>query len=286
MENKGDTKRVMDFQKIVTQIDALPPLSDVAQEMREIYAQTQDEINITQLARAIASDAALSANVLKAVNAPYYGFSKKITSVLQAITLFGTQMIYAIVMKFAMEKALVANLRPYGISASQLNEISHLQSRLVMQWYSTIELNVAQDIASLALMMESGKLVVAKEVVKSGTIKTFLTALEASPSVLEHELAVFQSSSYYIAGLLFDHWNFEPLYGSVLKGLDFEVKCEHPQYDTYIKVLDVVRHAVNIRESLSTNSIKEACEVLEDYKMPTEHFVDVAKSMKKYVKES
>lgn len=275
---------MIEFQTVVKQVESLPPLSDSAQKIRKIFNVEDEDINIIELVRAIEADASLSANILKMVNAPFYGFSKQITSISHAVTLFGTRMVYGMVMRFAVEKAVIANLRPYGINAMQLNKISHLQSRLVMQWYSKIDINLAQDIASLALMMESGKLVVAKEVAKAGEIKTFLDTLNKSATELEHELATFSSSSYFIAGLLFEHWNFDPLYSAALKGLDFEISFDHPYFQNYIEVLDIARHAVNIRECLTPNSIETACEVVEEYGMDRDKFVDVAHKIQRHIK--
>lgn len=284
MEDSRDVKIQIDFKSIVATVDALPPLSDAAQQIQKIYANGDDEIDILSLTRAIESDASLSANILKMVNAPFYGFSKQISSVSQAVTLFGTQMVYAIVMKYAISQVVVANLRPYGISASRLNVISHLQSRLAKQWYAHVNLQQSADLASIALVMESGKLVVAKEIVSQGKIKEFQKGLAESKTILEHEYATFQSSSYYVAGLLFERWNLDPLYAATLKGIDFDYDYDHPYYLNYVEALDIIRTAINTKEVLTSSAIKSACELVEESNMVVEDFLHVVKQIKNSLK--
>lgn len=284
MEDSRDVTMQIDFNSIVSTVDALPPLSDAAQQIQRIYADSEEDIDILSLTRAIEADASLSANILKMVNAPFYGFSKQITSVSQAVTLFGTQMIYAIVMKYAISQVVVANLRPYGISASRLNVISHLQSRLAKQWYAHVNLQQSADLASIALVMESGKLVVSKEIVSQGQIKEFQKGLVKSNTILEHEYATFKSSSYYVAGLLFEHWNLDPLYAATLKGIDFDYDYDHPYYLNYVEALDIIRTAINIKEVLTSSSITAACTIVEESNMVVEDFLHVIKQIKKSLK--
>ena len=271
---------MLDFKSIVDDIESLPPLSDTAKRLQEIFSGDEEEISIITLVRAIESDAALTANILKILNSPIYGFSRQISSVSQAVTLLGTRMVYGIVMKFVVEQTIIANIRPYGVTAARLNNVSHLQSRFVSQWFSKIDLKLAQDLAPLALIMESGKLVVSKEIVKNGMIKQFHEALERSPSELEHEMATFGSTSYFVSGLLFEHWNLDPFYVAVLKGLDFEYEFDHPDFKRSIEVLDIVRTAVNIHNVLNKEAVKKAALLVKNAGMDVEHFVHTVKQIR------
>lgn len=153
----------MNYKDIVSEIDSLPPLSDTTMFIQQLYSHGAQNVNIIKLVRIIESDALLAANILKMINAPLYGFSKKIASVSQAVTLFGTEMVYGLVINYAMNQHLKADLKPYGLLNSQFNNICQMQSALMMQWYAKIDLRHAQFLASLALMMESGKLIFAKK---------------------------------------------------------------------------------------------------------------------------
>lgn len=101
----------MHFDAIVEGISELPPLSDTAKIITRLYEDGAENVNISNLVRAIESDGSLTVNILKMINAPYYGFSRKIASVSQAVTLLGTKVVYGLVLKFCIESLLVANLR-------------------------------------------------------------------------------------------------------------------------------------------------------------------------------
>jgi len=269
----------MDFKAIVADINELPPLSDIARVVHSLYEDGAENVNILKLVKAIESDAVLSANILHMINAPYYGFSRKIASVSQAVTLFGTNLIYGLVLNYAIHSTVKANVRPYGLSNDRFNAICHMQSALMSQWYSKIDLHHAQYLTPLALIMESGKLVVSREVVKAGKIKEFAEGIKNAETTTSYEHEVFGSSSYYVSGLLFEHWNMEPLYVDILKGLDYE----HPsasQVDTYITSLDVVRTAVNVKEVFTDSSIQKAAEMVEEMGLWVDDFIKVAKRIK------
>jgi len=272
----------MDFKAIVLDINELPPLSDIARIVNKLYEEGSCNVNILQLVKAIESDAALSANILHMINAPYYGFSKKIASISQAVTLFGTDLIYGLVQNYAIRLNIKANMRPYGLTNEKFNEICHLQSALMTQWYSKIDLRHAQFLASLALIMETGKLVVAREVVKDGKIKEFTQGIKECEDITLYEHSLFASSSYYISGLLFEHWNMEPLYVDILKGLDYEhEKSNSQQMNAYINSLDVVRTAVNVKEIFTKESLTKSVELLEDMNFRVDDFLLVVKRVKK-----
>ena len=265
----------MDFKSIVNRIESLPPLSNTALLVQELYKNGAQNVNIIKLVRAIESDALLAANILKMINSPLYGFSKKIASVSQAVTLFGTQIIFGLVVRYSIESAVVANLRAYGVSNRVFNDVCHMQSSLMSQWYSKVDLRHSQFLTPLALIMESGKLVIAKEVTSSGTIKAFSQGLKKYDNISHFENSFFGTSSYYVSGLLFEHWNLEPLYVDMLKGLDFEHEASS-KMGIYVDTLDIVRTAVNVKNILTDESIAEASDIVADIGLDSEYFESVA----------
>jgi len=250
----------MTFEKIVSDIDSLPPLSNAAYIVQSMYLSGIDNINILRLVKVIESDAMLAANILKMINAPYYGFSNKIASVSQAVSLFGTKRIYGLIMHYAMQESLKADTSIYGFEESQFNDLCHLQSALLMQWYSHVELRDAQFLSSLALIMESGKLVVAKEVVASDYCGEFRKGYNECESIQEYEKALIGVTSYDISALLFKHWNLEPLYIDILEALDNEEKYAKldVKVQNYVHEIDVIRTAINAKDILSDSAIDKA----------------------------
>jgi HD-like signal output (HDOD) protein len=275
---------MVDLKSIISSVNELPPLSDINHLIHRLYSHGAENVDVLELVKVIESDAILTANILRMINAPYYGFSKKISSVSQAVTLFGTELICSFILQFSITTTVRANMGPYGVSNKQFNDIAHMQSALMSQWYSKIDLHHALLLSSLALIMESGKLVVAREVVRSGYTREFLEGLQKVDDTTLYEYKLFGSSSYFISGLLFEHWNLDSLYVDILKGLDFE-HISTPQIDDYIASLDVVRTAVNVKNIFTKESLAEATALVEDMGFMVDDFLKVARRIKeKYEK--
>jgi HD-like signal output (HDOD) protein len=270
----------MTFDSLVNGIESLPPLSDSSILINNLYSEGAENVDIIKLVKIIESDALLAANILKMINAPIYGFSKKIASVSQAVSLFGTQIVYGLVINYAMSEQIVANTKAYGVTTSKFNDICHLQSTLMTRWYSKIDLRHSQFLAPLALIMETGKLILAKEIADSSYTDDFKNGLEKCEYIEEYEYEFVGTTSYFLSGLLFEHWNLEPLYVTMLKALDFTDDTLGSKMLYYIKTLDVVRTAVNMKEVLTDESIEKASLIVEEMNLDVEHFTNVAKRIK------
>ncbi len=271
----------MTYESLVKSIESLPPLSNTTFLIQELYANGAGNIDIIKLVKIIESDALLAANVLKMINAPIYGFSKQIASVSQAVTLFGTQEIFGLVLHYAIHEKIKANTRIYGVSATTFNDICHLQSALLMQWYSKIDPRQAQFLTSLALIMESGKLVLAQEITKSNYVKEFKKGYEACKNTSEYEDSLLGTTSYYISGLLFEHWNLEPIYVDVLKYIDYEKDDISPKVISYLDTLNVIKTAVNTKDILTKKSVLLACREVNDMGLNADYFAEVALRVKR-----
>jgi len=277
---------MMTFEDIVNHIESLPPLSQNTLKIRDLYKDGAENVNIIKLIRFIESDATLVANVLKFVNAPKYGFAKKISSVSQAVTLLGTELIYGIVVDKAIEEHIDVNMSAYGITNIQFNDMCHLQSSMVMQWYSLINLRDAQFLASLALIMELGKLIIAKEVAQSSYSTTFRRGLAEVTNIEEYEYDLFETTSYYISALLFEHWNIDTRFVDILKIMDFEMEEEDEKMEHYRDILDVARTAINVKGILTKKSIDVAAAKVKKIGLSESTFLHVANRMKHMYEQS
>jgi len=271
----------MDFQSLVDTIESLPPLSNAAILIQKLYENGASEVNITKLVKLIESDAVLTANILKMINSPLYGFTKQIASVSQAVTLFGTEMIQGLVLHYAINERMKANTEMFGVSPAIFNDVCQLQSSLVMQWYSKIDIRQAQFLTPLALIMESGKLVMAKDVMKNNFAQKFKEGYLSSKNTVEFEDSVYKTSSYFVSGILFEHWNLEPLYVEILKAIDYEPEYATDKIESYTDTLAVIKIAVNPKEILTKESVLRAARLVKDLGFDEESFINIALRIKK-----
>ena len=305
----------MTFESIIKNIDDMPPLSDIARVMQSLYSFGADNVDIKKLVRMIESDVMLTANILKMINSPYYGFKNKISSVFQAVTLFGVQKIYGLVLHFAMSNHLKADTAIYGFNNAQFNEMCILQSSLMMQWYAKVDLRDTHILTSLALIMESGKIIVSKELHASDYLETYREGFLACTNIQDFEKEFLGTTSYYLSAVLFEHWNLEPVYAEVLKELDpdeedkaakemdkatkeyvnaiLDPKNKNKKVEEganavvkqYAAAIDVIRTAINLKEVLTEESIKKACVKVNEMGLDGERFETVALRIKKKYEE-
>ena len=261
------------LERIIKNIDSLPPLSDIANLVHELYSS--DDEDILKLVKIIESDALLTANILKMINSPLYSFSRQINSITKAVVFLGTQTIYNLIINFAMKQNLKADPQIYGFDSAQFNDMCQLQSSLVMQWYGKLNIRDARLLSSLALMMESGKLVLAMEVEKSDYADIFRKSFIECVNIQEFEKDLINSTSYQITGFLFKHWNLDPLYIDILNELDYK-KSSDVTLLKYVAIIEIVRTTINLREILTDQSIASAALIVKEVGLDEEQFKTIA----------
>ncbi|WP_297431900.1 HDOD domain-containing protein [Sulfurimonas sp.] len=275
----------MTYEDLVKNIDEMPPLSKIASVIEGLYAHGAYHVDIKKLVRMIEADVMLTANILKTINSPYYNFRNQIISISQAVTLLGTQQIYGLVIEYAISKHLKADTTIYGFNNAQFNEMCILESSLMMQWYSRIDLRDTHLLTSLSLIMESGKIIISKELMESSYREMYREGFLACENIPEFEQEFLGTTSYYLSGVLFEHWNLNSLYVLILKNLDKDEDKMDDEVDDiikqYIKAIDIVRTAINLKEVLTDQSIKKASQKVRELGLDVEHFETVAKRIRK-----
>lgn len=273
----------MGFDSIVGRVNSLPPLPQSVQKIQALYAQGEPDMR--ELVKIVESDPVLTADILAKVNAPIYSFSKNIVSVLQAATLFGQVPLRGFVLVSSASKAFEINMKPYGITNEQFQNVCNLQSALMFQWYMGVDIELAKVLVPIAFLMEMGKVVIAKEVGESEYEAMFADEIAQSANVAETEKFYADMSSAEVNALLFEHWHFNELFINAMRYLDDPINCP-PEYRALVEALDVVRTCVNIKTSMSEQSIKAAEAKVSKYGMAAERFVHTAQRLKRRYEEA
>jgi hypothetical protein len=94
---------------------------------------------------------------------------------------------------------------------------------------------------------------------------------------VEHKYS--DSTSYYIGGLLFEHWNFSKRYIDIMKSLDFDDESgKVDQLD--LDILNVIRTAVNIKGYITKETLDKASEMVKDLHLDEAAFMQAALRIK------
>jgi putative nucleotidyltransferase with HDIG domain len=93
---------------------SLPPLSQALVALLRLLRQR--DVTASQLEQAILRDAALSANILRIANSPWFGLKRQVSSLSHAVTLIGQSRIQELATTMSYLSTLPKELPGYGIS--------------------------------------------------------------------------------------------------------------------------------------------------------------------------
>ena len=237
---------------IIDSIKSLPPLSKTIIDINKVYADPDASIN--DMANVIEHDPMVIANLLKAANSPLYGFSKEIHNPKQAVMLFGMGMTRSIVVTNAVRKLLNIDLQPYGITPERFAEISELQANLMMQWYKQIDKTKADKLYLAAFLQETGKILIASEVIEEDEVTSFYSEVALSNDLTQVERMYVDVATAEVTAKVFEHWNFDNEF------VDMILHSQEPnnapkEIQEYSRALNIVKTIVPMNNPFSEVSI-------------------------------
>lgn len=118
--------------------------------------QSKEDPNVSVIAKLIASDVGLSAQILKAINSPAYGLSRTVTDIKQSVLMLGVQNVVTLVSFFELRRSLSGkasiSLERFWDTAVETAELmSLLLGRLDLKRQCPIE-----DVYSFGLFHDCG----------------------------------------------------------------------------------------------------------------------------------
>jgi len=137
--------------QLIDSSKALPDLPKIITELTEL--ESRPESSTADMARLISSDEILSAKVLRLVNSPFYGFSRTITSISNALVLLGINIIKSLILScsiFELMQKTAPGLWRHSLATAVIANI--IATRL--------ELDNIKEISTAALLHDIGKVVV------------------------------------------------------------------------------------------------------------------------------
>lgn len=271
----------MSLQSMIHKIRSLPPLPKSVQYIQQLYSSGDPDIS--KLVKLVESDPILTSDVLANANSPLYGFSKKIVSVNQAVTLFGTSNIRSVVLATSTQKNFVLNFKPYGINSAEYSEMCNLQSALMFQWYMGVDISMSNTLIPLIFLSEMGKILISQDILNGVYTHEFKKAIKKAEDISKAEYHFTGTTTYAINALLYRHWNFDEIFIEIMEYLDNPVE-EKAYLQDYANAIRVVDKAVNINERLTDRSIKKASSLAESFGYDAAKFERTARRIKEKMK--
>lgn len=255
---------------MLNEIKSLPPLPSSVIKIQELCSER--EVNISKLIDVIEKDPMLSVNILKSVNSPLYGMSKEITSMRQAVTLFGVSMVRGFAVSSSIKKAVSIDFSPYGIGIEQLGDVSVMQLALVREWYSRVDKSLLQALMEGAFLMELGKLIVAIKLSANSQGEAFAQQLAEGKNIQDIETQYVEMSSYELAALMFEHWNFDTVLIETLRAITDPFGADDEKIRKFAQILHVVKEAVSVTQVFTEEGLHNAHTAIENFHLDKKSF--------------
>ncbi|ACZ11593.1 HDOD domain-containing protein [Sulfurospirillum deleyianum] len=265
------------LEAIAERIKALPPLPKSFHEMTKVCQDPQSGIN--DLAHVIEKDPMLVANLLKIANSPLYGFRREIKTIIQAVGLFGMSTTRSLVTDMSIKKLLQVDMAPYGITPEEFAMISGMQSALMLRWYGKVDTSKIDMLFLAALLQETGKILIADEVMKNDETYSFRSEIETCVNIADVEKMFVGMSSSEVTALIFKHWKFDTKMVEAILYSDSWTEA-HEEIQSYALALKIVKTAIPLNAPLSERSINVALNLIEKAQMDTSPFLDAIAQLK------
>jgi HD-like signal output (HDOD) protein len=270
-------------EELIDRIRSVPPLPKTFIKIDAICSDKNG--TIVELSKVVEKDPMLVANLLKIVNSPLYGLRSEIKSVSQAVSLLGMKEINSLAATVSIKKLLKVDMEPYGIEPERFALISNMQGALIKAWFRKIDRNKAETLFMPALLQETGKIIIADEIVRNDEVFQFKSEIETTTNIPMVEKMYVDTTSAKVTAKIFEHWDFEEFIVNIIKYSDDYTKAPD-EYREFSLCLKVVKIAIAINTPLSERNITIACNILEKEGLSSEQFLEAIDVIKKNYKEN
>lgn len=195
----------MSLEQIIEDIDALEPVTPAAHRILQIAADPRSSVN--DLVEVIQYDQALTANLLRICNSPYFGLRREINSVKQATAYLGMEKVACLVMIGSSSVHLRKAQEGYDLEEGELWRYS-VASALIAQGLA--EKYARKKMALLftaALLKDIGK-VILNRYVKDGFREITTQVREKGLSFMEAEKTILGIDHAELGGRVAARWRF------------------------------------------------------------------------------
>lgn len=185
-----------DVRRIVRNAKSLPTIPGIMTKLNSIAEDEKATIN--EIAKLISSDQILSAKVLKLVNSPFYGFSRRVSTISNALILLGVNVVKSLILSssiFELMEKNVVGLWEHSMGAGVAANV--IARRL--------KLPEPEEISTAALIHDIGKVIIKIELKEEFEIVRSLIK-EKDISIREAERELLDTDHAEIGEWLAKSW--------------------------------------------------------------------------------
>jgi putative nucleotidyltransferase with HDIG domain len=190
--------------EILSKVKNIPSMPSVVVKLRQFLSDP--DVNFDELARVIEHDPGLTANLLQLANSAYFGWSRKIKTVKEAITRLGTNRIFQMVLCMSVAPLVRKPVKGYDMESGGLWRHSIATAICADKLAIALKLDDVEEIFTAGLLHDMGKVLLGTFVeIDDEPIKDLVT--RGNLSFNEAERAVLGIDHAEAAAVLLEAWN-------------------------------------------------------------------------------
>ncbi len=207
--------KVPDLQKLIDKIEEVVPLPSVA--MRIINYIDDPDAEISQLAKLISMDQALTTEVLKLANSAYYGFPRRVSTISEAVVILGfsttRSVVWSVILSSTLKKPVLGYALPEGALWRHSVAVA-VGSKLILQHANVKGVNMEEAFVA-GLIHDIGKLLLATYV--AGAYEEIVKVIAEGKTFDEAERQVLGYDHAIVGSMAAEKWNLPNIYVDAIK---------------------------------------------------------------------
>ncbi|MCK4632281.1 MAG: HDOD domain-containing protein [candidate division Zixibacteria bacterium] len=234
-----------DYQTSIGKLTDLPSMPTVISKLHSLM--NDPDIGTNQVAAVVGTDAALVARTLKLVNSPFYGFSRRVTSIDEAIAILGVNALHQLVMTTAVfdivQSDMILNMHDFWLHSFGVGVFTkHL--------LPSAGVEVQNNALMCGILHDIGRLVLARS--EPSMFSTFYFD-RGGVTGTEEEIEFFGVSHQQLGEMLAQKWNFpdEIIAATAYHHKPDQAPAEFQLMVSAINIADVLCHTMHVGSSAS-----------------------------------
>ena len=200
-------------------------------------------------------------------NATIYGFSKKVKTLQQALSLFGIRSIRTLIINYEIQKLFADAKILYCSDIQTLSTINTKQAKIALNWATSIDKSIAEDLFMVTLLSDMSKLLISKTYENDAKFAAKIAQASCCVEVLKLEKNVLGITSLEVTAKMCSFWNLDDTLTNA--HLFF---ARRGYYSKRIKKIAImlwcIKTALNCKERLQPKSVAKAAKIAARYNLP------------------
>lgn len=210
-------------EKLIQSLGDLPPLPKTIRKLQAYISTHGSEIVMDEVASIVNADPLITANLLRLTNSAYYGFSKEIKTVNQALVLLGANNVKNMIVADYAKNTFKVDVSPYGLDTEGFLQLCDDQTDFISRWLMSEDKRLCLTLMPCVMFLRLGIMIFSNFFIQNGLDKEFLTHLSKNKynNILKLERDFLGVDHVSFLGTLLKLWQLDDVFIEAISSIDY-----------------------------------------------------------------